>query len=266
MVPNVYEVVRFERENDDTATLELEPRDRPIAPPAPGQFNMLWVPAIGEVPISLAGVEGHRLVHTIRSVGAVTSALCELRPGDQLGVRGPFGRGWGLASAVGHDVLIVAGGLGLVPLRPLIRDLVADRDRFGEATLLVGARTPDGLVYPDELERWRGSMNVAVTVDIARSGWVGHVGVVTDLLKLSTTRPGHEIAFVCGPEIMMRVVAAAIVDRGTPAENVEVSLERNMHCGIGHCGRCQLGAAILCQDGPVVAWNSANPVLAIRGR
>lgn len=266
MVPAVYEVVTVVAETADTVTLELEPTVDAVPVPVPGQFNMLWVPGIGEVPISLAGIPGGHLVHTIRAVGAVTSALCAMRPGDQLGVRGPFGKGWGLERAVGRDILVVAGGLGLVPLRPLIHDVIENRREYGHVSVLVGARSPDGLVYGEEIDEWARSVDVAVTVDVAGPGWKGHVGAVTDLLPGARSRPGREVAFVCGPEIMMRVVAASVVERGTVDGDVLVSLERNMHCGIGHCGRCQLGSAFLCKDGPVVAWSETSPLLAVRGR
>lgn len=266
MLPVVHEVLRVDRETDDTVTLSLAARDTPLAAPDPGQFNMLWAPGVGEVPISLAGQVGDHLVHTVRAVGAVTSALCALQRGDQLGVRGPFGRGWGLEDAEGRDILIVAGGLGLAPLRPVIDAVRADRSRYGRVAVIIGSRAPDALLYTEELADWAADLDARITVDVAPPGWRGDVGAVTALLGAVTTRPDRELAFVCGPEIMMRVVANAITERGTAAEDVRVSLERNMHCGIGQCGRCQLGPLLLCQDGPVASWDEANPLLAVSGR
>jgi len=266
MLPAVYEVVDSVAETADTVTLSLATSDVPMPIPAPGQFNMLWAPGVGEVPISVAGRCGDQLEHTIRSVGAVTGSLSALTSGDQLGVRGPYGRGWNLHDAHGSDVLVVAGGLGLAPLRPVVHEILADRDRYGRVAVIVGARSPDLLLYADEVAAWADQLDVRVTVDSAAPGWRGDVGSVMPLLAAVDTRPEREVAFVCGPEIMMRAVASALTERGTSPADIRVSLERNMHCGIGQCGRCQLGPMLLCQSGPVVSWAEATPLLAVVGR
>ncbi len=266
MVPVIHRVVARRADLADTTTLTLRPVDEALPHPEPGQFNMLWVPGIGEVPLSLAGLEGDDLVHTIRNVGAVTNALCALETGDLLGVRGPFGTGWNLGRARGRDVLVVAGGLGIVPLRLVVDALVADRDQYGKVAVIIGNRSPDTLLYADRVEGWAETVEVEVTVDAASPDWSGHVGVVTELLPSVKTNPADQMALVCGPEVMMRFAAEAIIDRGTPAENVFVSLERNMHCAIGHCGRCQLGPMFVCKDGPVVPWSRVDPLLKVRGR
>ncbi|MGI9604548.1 MAG: FAD/NAD(P)-binding protein [Acidimicrobiales bacterium] len=264
----MYEVVSQRRDLDDTITLELDPVDAALSAPTMGRFNMLWAFGIGEAPISLAGVANDRLVHTIRAVGSVTNALCALKAGDQVGVRGPYGTGWDLQSASGRDVLVIAGGLGLAPVRPIITELFADRENFGRAALLVGARSPDQLLYRSELEVWRARLDieVEVTVDSADATWRGDVGVVTTLLDRAPFDPAATRAFVCGPEVMMRFAARDIAEVGVPRDQIFLSLERNMHCAVGHCGHCQLGAEFICKDGPVLPWTVAEPLLRVRER
>ncbi len=266
MVPIVYRVVSRRQDLADTVTLTIEPVATAIARPAIGQFNMLWAFGIGEAPISLAGADGDSLVHTIRAVGAVTNALCALEVGDELGVRGPYGTGWDMIGARGRDVLVMAGGLGLAPVRPIITELFADRAAYGRAALLMGARSPDQLLYSDELEDWRGQFDieVEVTVDSAPPSWRGDVGVVTTLIERAPVDPATTRAFVCGPEVMMRFGALALLDFGVAPDEIFISLERNMHCAIGHCGHCQLGPWFVCKDGPVLTWPEAEPLMRIR--
>ena len=229
---------------------------------------MLWAFGIGEAPISLAGLDGDRLVHTIRAVGAVTRALCALQAGDEVGVRGPFGTGWDLAGAAGRDVLVMAGGLGLAPVRPIIDEILADRAAYGRAALLMGARSPDQLLYRETLEGWRGhfDIEVEVTVDSAPQSWRGDVGVVTTLIDRAPVTFADTRAFVCGPEVMMRFGAQALIDAGVAPAEISISLERNMHCAVGHCGHCQLGPYFVCKDGPVLPWPDAEPLMRIRER
>ncbi|MGI9614982.1 MAG: FAD/NAD(P)-binding protein [Acidimicrobiales bacterium] len=268
MTPAMYRVVSAVDENAETVTLELEPTDRTIEPPRPGQFNMLWSFGIGEVPISLGHLDGHRLLHTIRRVGAVTQALCAAGVGDLVGVRGPFGNGWPLDRAEGRDVLIVAGGLGLAPVRPLIEQLVARSDQRRRVVVLVGARTPEGVLYNELLDEWRSTAgtDVEVTVDAAPASWRGHVGLVTQLMERAAVQHSETILFTCGPEVMMRFAATTFTELGGSTERTFISVERNMHCGIGHCGHCQLGPALLCRDGPVMDWATAAPLLSVRER
>lgn len=266
MTPSIYRVSSRRDELPDTVTLELRPVDRPLASPAPGQFAMLWAFGIGEVPISLAGLRDDVLTHTIRRVGAVTTALCDVTEGDSVGVRGPFGTGWDLARAVGRDLLIIAGGLGLAPLRPLVLEVLANREDYNRVALLVGGRSPDQLLYLDEITGWADELDVDITVDTASPSWPGHVGFVTKLVDGARVDPERTTAFVCGPEVMMRLAAEAAVDRGIPAAEVLVSLERNMQCAIGHCGHCQLGPFFLCKEGPVLSWQCVEPVIRLRGR
>jgi anaerobic sulfite reductase subunit B len=262
-----FRVAKRRRETADTWTLELEPVSGSPLEFAPGQFTMLYAFGIGEVPISICGpVEGARLVHTVRAVGAVTEAICAAKPGTVLGVRGPFGRGWPVEEAAGLDVVFVAGGIGLPPLRPALHECLRRRSEFGDLVLLYGARTPADLVYPREVESWRGRFDVEVdvTVDRGEDGWLGNVGVVPKLIGSARFEPDAAIAMICGPEIMMRFAAEALLQRGVPEERIWVSMERNMKCGLGFCGHCQLGPTLICRDGPVYRWDEVVPLMAVR--
>jgi NAD(P)H-flavin reductase len=242
------------------------------APPgfrfAPGQFNMLYAFGAGEVPISISGDPAQRrnLLHTIRAVGDGTRALCRTKRGGLVGVRGPFGTPWPLEVAEGQDLVIVAGGIGLAPLRPVLLAVLHSRAHFGRLALLYGARSARDLLFERDLEAWRGRFDtqVEVTVDSARLDWRGHVGPVTTLIPRAEFDATRTCAFVCGPEIMLRFVVAALRERGVSPERIYVSLERNMRCGIGLCGHCQLGPYFLCKDGPVFSFADVEPWLKHR--
>ena len=267
MVPSRYRVVDRVEELADTVTLAVEPVDEPVAAPGHGQFNMLWAFGVGEVPISVSARSPY-LAHTIRADGATTTALCSLTPGDMLGLRGPFGVGWDLDAAAGGDLVVIGGGIGLAPVRSVIRAVIAERDRFGHVSVLIGARSPGSLLYRDELADWRrdGDIEVLVTVDSAPSGWTGDVGVVTTLVDAAGFDPSRTTAMVCGPEIMMRFSALALIGRGVAAERVKVSLERNMVCAVAQCGHCQIGPVFVCREGPVFDWGAARSLLEVRQR
>jgi len=266
MTPRPYLVERRRRETADTWTLELQPVDGPPLEPRPGQFTMLYAFGVGEVPISVSRTRGARLVHTVRAVGAVTEAICAARPGSALGVRGAFGNAWPVAEAAGADVVVVAGGIGLAPLRPVVDHVLEHREAYGAAVLLYGSRTPRDLLYRAELERLaaRPDLHVAMTVDAAEGDWRGKVGVVPKLVADAPFDPASAVAFVCGPEVMMRYAAEALLARGVPPERVHASMERNMTCGVGYCGHCQLGPTLVCRDGPVYRWDVLEPLLAVR--
>ncbi|MET9294708.1 FAD/NAD(P)-binding protein [Streptomyces sp. NPDC003077] len=264
-VPVPYRVVRRHQETADTATLEIHPVARRLPVFRPGQFAMLYAFGVGDIPVSVAGIGADGgLTHTIRAVGAVSGALYGLRPGDVLGARGPFGTGWEPEAAHGREVLVVAGGIGLAPLRPLILHVLARPDRYAGLRVVIGARTPDDLLYGPEVRQWSRAAEVAVTVDRAAPGWAGHVGVVTRLLGRVTWAPGRTTAFVCGPEPMIHATARDLLAAGVPPDRVRVSLERNMRCATGHCGHCQLGPLLLCRDGPVTGWDRAAPPLTVK--
>ena len=267
MVPMPFAVTASRRDTIDTWTLELEPRrDRPFRF-EPGQFTMLSAGGCGEVPISICGDpdDPGRLVHSVRAVGLASRAICDARPGDVLGVRGPFGRGWPVKAAEGCDVVLAAGGIGLPPLRGAILRMLARRERYGRLVLLYGGRSPDQLMYIDEFDSWRErGLEVLVTVDSAGPEWLGHVGVVTRLIARAGLDPTATLAMTCGPEVMMRFLVAGLRALGVADDQVHVSLERNMQCGIGHCGHCQLGPTLVCRDGPVYPWQEVQRWMAIR--
>jgi NAD(P)H-flavin reductase len=254
------------QETADTATLTLRPVTVPIATPLPGQFSMVYAFGVGEVPISVSRqAEGEDLVHTLRAVGAVTRALHDTAVGQVLGVRGPYGTDWGMPVPAGHDLVIVAGGIGLAPLRPVIDHALDERDRDRRVHVLIGARTPADLLYADSYDDWRArGAGVRGTVDRADAGWGGTVGLVTTLMDDLGLDAASTTAFVCGPEVMMRFVARRLVHLGVPAAAVRVSLERNMRCGVALCGHCQLGPLLVCRDGAVVGWDCAEPLLRVK--
>jgi NAD(P)H-flavin reductase len=226
---------------------------------------MLWVFGVGELPISISGdpVESDRLVYTVRSVGQATNALVSCVAGDSVGVRGPFGRGWPIQAARGRDVIVVAGGIGLAPLRPVIYDVLRNRDAYGRLVLLYGARSPRDVLYRRELAAWsrRRDSQVLTTVDYGGLSWRGHVGVVTTLLKYARLQPGRSLAMICGPEIMMRFVARELEMQGLNRNDIYVSMERNMKCAVGFCGHCQYGPYFICKDGPVFPYERVRPLL-----
>ena len=235
---------------------------------AAGQFNMLYVFGVGEVPISISGTPSvsNSLVHTTRAVGVVTRAMDKLKAGDMLGVRGPYGTSWPLDEAKGRDVVFVAGGLGLAPLRGAIYEVLERRNEFGRVVILYGARTPEDVLYRSELKKWssRLDVEVLVTVDRSTGNWRGGVGVVTQLIGRTPFDAEQATAFVCGPEIMMRFTAQELVKCGVPPESVNVSLERNMKCAVGFCGHCQFGSEFICKDGPVFRYDRVKSMLNIR--
>jgi NAD(P)H-flavin reductase len=255
------------RELDDTVTLELDPPGEGWGF-APGQFTMLYVFGIGEVPISISGNPGDssRLVQTIRAVGPVTDALTSVSPGDVVGVRGPYGTAWPTETAERRDVVIVTGGIGLAPLRPAILEILDHRDRYGNVTLLYGARSPGELLFADQLQDWRGRFDfeVLITVDRGDKAWRGPVGVVTSLIGRASFDPETAVAFVCGPEIMMRFTIQELQSRGFTDDRLYFSMERNMKCGIGLCGHCQMGPFFVCKDGPVFSRAGLDSVCWIR--
>jgi NAD(P)H-flavin reductase len=269
MVPEPWRVRRVRRETQETFTLELEPvgtRDQFHF--LAGQFNMLYLFGVGEVPISVSSDpnDAQKLVHTIRAVGPVTRAMQKLKRGDVLGVRGPFGRHWPVAEASGHDVLIVAGGIGLAPLRPVLYEVLSKRNDYGQVALVYGTRTPADLLYSGEMKRWqkRPDLQAHVTVDRASAPWNGNVGVVTSLIAKVTIDFPNAIAMVCGPEVMMRFTVQELQKRGVDPERIYVSMERNMKCAVGFCGHCQFGPTFICKDGPVFSYASIKNLLAIR--
>jgi NAD(P)H-flavin reductase len=269
MRPLPCRVLRTQRETRNIFTVALSPpfgMDRFAF--RPGQFNMLYSPGVGEVPVSISGRPegGREIVHTIREVGPVTRALGTLRRGDTVALRGPFGTAWPVAGVDGSDMVFVAGGIGLAPLRPALYHVLSHRERFGRITLLFGTRTPADLLFRREIEAWRGRLDVdvEVTVDRGDPEWHGPVGVVTRFVPHAAFDAARTHAFVCGPELMMMFAVRELLRRGVAPGQVHVSLERNMKCAIGLCGHCQMGPLFVCRDGPVFTWDRVQGLLATR--
>jgi anaerobic sulfite reductase subunit B len=266
--PTVFHVSDRAQEAPDVVTLALKNDGGAPFSFQPGQFNMLTAFGVGEVPISVSSSPGAGpLLHTVREVGPVTRALCQASVGTRVGVRGPFGTDWGLASFAQADAIIVGGGIGLAPLRGAIEQLIETTGLPSgprRVVVLAGARRPDQLIFKEDLAAWAtAGAEVAITVDVAEEGWMGHVGVVTELVPQMTFDPRRVMALVCGPEVMMRFTVQALIERGVLPTSIRlrVSLERNMQCGTGLCGHCQLGPYILCRGGPVVTYPEASRLL-----
>ncbi len=264
-----YRVTRRTQQTRDTVTLLLEPVGVAAQRFQAGQFMMLYSFGVGEVAISVSGdptANSDVLEHTIRAVGAVSGALHDIGIGGVIGVRGPFGVGWDLASATGNDLVIVGGGVGLAPLRSVILGALAARADYRRVILVTGARTPSNILFGREQNDWKttGSVELHQTVDHPEPGWTGRIGFVTEPLAQLRLEPGRTTAFLCGPEPMMRFCAHALLRKGIAATDIRVALERNMQCGVARCGHCQLGPLLLCRDGPVVDYAVAEPLLAVR--
>lgn len=265
MTPRFLQVAKVRRETDDTCTVLLNETDQRTAF-LPGQFNMLYLHGLGEVPISISGnpEDSTRIVHTTRAVGVVSSAIAAVHAGDWMGIRGPFGAPWPVQQAAGNDVVLIAGGIGMAPLRPALYSILSARNQYGKVALLYGARSPEDLLFRKELESWRArfDLEVAVTVEHAGANWRGHVGFVTNLIPRAAFDPANTIAMICGPEVMMRFTALELIKRGMDVTDIFVSIERNMKCGVGLCGHCQMGPKFVCKDGPVFCFNDVSHWLA----
>ena len=266
MMTQAHSVREIVKETSDTFTLTLQPENgNHSASFQPGQFSMLWVFGVGELPISISGDPGNqdRLVYTVRSVGKATHALVSQKAGSTVGVRGPFGTGWPVDAARGRDVVVVAGGIGLAPLRPVIYHVLSHRQDYERLVVLYGARSPLDLLYRKELTMWarHRDTQVLVTVDYGGLSWKHHVGVVTTLFKFARLRPARSLAMLCGPEIMMRFVARDLEMLGLNRNQIYLSMERNMKCGIGSCGHCQYGPHFICKDGPVFPYEEVRPLM-----
>lgn len=267
MTPRPFTVERFTKETHDTFTLALSSGNGPFTF-APGQFNMLYLFGIGEVPISISGDPGENgaVIHTIRQVGAVTNGLAHVEKGAAVGLRGPYGTGWPVDKAEGRDLVIITGGIGLAPLRPVIYHYLAHKKRFGRLFLLYGARTPADVLYGKELRKWAGlpDVTVGITVDRSGPGWNGPVGVVTRFIPTMPFDPANCTVMMCGPEVMMRFSINDLERRGVKKEDMWVSMERSMKCGIGLCGHCQYGPLFICKNGPVFRYTEVERYFAVR--
>lgn len=235
----------------------------------PGQFNMLYLPGVGEIPISIVSdpQHGDYLSHTIRSVGRVTRGLEKLKIGDHIGIRGPYGRGWPMTEAEGKDVVLVTGGLGCAPLVAEINYILRRRERFGRLNIVQGVKHTDDLIWRERYEAWRQTPDTVVllTADQGSPLWPWHIGPVTRLFDQLLFAPERTIVMVCGPEGMMRAVIEQLLPYGICAHDIWLSMERNMPCGVGHCGHCQIGGKFTCKDGPVFRYTDIQQYLGLQG-
>ncbi|MDP1646422.1 MAG: FAD/NAD(P)-binding protein [Thiobacillus sp.] len=270
--PHTASVVARSQESPTIFTLQLRLDDAAAQAAyrfAPGQFNMLYLYGVGEVPISIMSDPEERdgISHTIRAVGRVTQGLAALKPGDRVGLRGPFGRGWPLQEMGGRDVVLVTGGLGCAPAVSVIHYVLRRRERFGKLVIIQGVKHADDLIWREQYDRWAKlpDTQVLVAADEGAALWPWHVGRVTELFGLARFNPARAVAMMCGPEGMMRVTAEHLLTRGLPESSLYLSMERNMQCAVGRCGHCQFGGAFVCRDGPVFNWGEVKALLAHRG-
>jgi NAD(P)H-flavin reductase len=257
MVPQFVKISKMVWETEHVYTIYLTPNEEMDGKFGfrPGQFNMLYAFGIGEAAISISSspYKPRKIIHTIHKIGSVTSALSKLKKGSYVGIRGPFGSSWPLVESKGKDVCILAGGIGLAPLRPVVYSLIKNKKNYRNITILYGARTPQDILYRVELEQWSklDGVQVEVTVDRGDQSWKGNIGFAANLLSYVKLDNKNTITMVCGPEIMMKYSIEELIGKGTPEENIFLSLERNMKCAVGFCGHCQYGPQFICKDGPV---------------
>ncbi|MEW6120570.1 MAG: FAD/NAD(P)-binding protein [Pseudomonadota bacterium] len=270
--PHTATVVARTQESPSIFTLRVrfdDPATQAAYRFAPGQFNMLYLYGVGEAPISIMSDPEERdgIGHTIRAQGRVTQGLSNLQPGDKLGVRGPFGRGWPLQEAGGCDVVLLTGGLGCAPVVSVIHYVLKRRERFGKLVIIQGVKHAEDLIWRTQYDQWAKLPDTQVLVAASEGAalWPWHVGRVTDLFSLARFDPGCAVAMMCGPEGMMHAGADSLLARGLPESRLFLSMERNMQCAVGRCGHCQLGAAFVCRDGPVFNWGEVRALLGHRG-
>lgn len=271
-LPHEAVIVERIQEAADIFTLRLQFTD-PVQQArysfTPGQFNMLYLHGVGEVPISIVSDPDNTNLydHTIRVVGRVTQSMTALKTGDYLGVRGAFGRGWPMLEAENRDVVLVTGGLGCAPVVSVIHYVLQRRERFGRLIILQGVKHSHDLIWRKQYDAWaqEPATQVLLTADQAGQGWPFSTGLVTSLVQQAEFDPNNAIAMLCGPEGMMRAAAQSLLTRGMDANDLWLSMERNMHCAVGHCGHCQFGASFICKDGPVFPLPAISHLLGVKG-
>ena len=270
-LPNPAEIIARTQESSTIFTLKtrfIDPIHHPVSF-LPGQFNMLYLYGVGEVAISISSDESDQccLSHTIRAVGRVTKALQALQPGDEVGIRGPYGQGWPLERAQAKDIVIVTGGLGCAPTVSVINYILARRKQFGVLNILQGVKHSDDFIFKKQYAKWRQNIdtNVYIAADLAGPHWPWGVGYVTDMIQTLALDPDKTIAMMCGPEMMMHAAINALVNKGMQEESIYLSMERNMACGIGHCGHCQYGGLFVCKDGPIFAYPTIKALFCEKG-
>lgn len=271
-LPHEIEVVERIQESPTIFTLRLRFTDPALHKAfrfAPGQFNMLYLYGVGEVAISIVSDpdDEHQFDHTIRVVGRVTRGLAQLKAGDRLGVRGPYGRGWPLTQAQGRDLMVITGGLGCAPVVSVINYVIRRRDDFRRLIIMQGVKHSDDLIWRNQYAHWskQRDTQVLVAANVGASLWPWHLGNVTDLFSKVEFDPAYAMVMMCGPEGMMRVAVDHLRERGVHENNIYLSMERSMNCAVGLCGHCQYGGKFVCKDGPVFSYSEAKPLFGIRG-
>ncbi|GBE08059.1 anaerobic sulfite reductase subunit B [bacterium BMS3Bbin11] len=271
-LPMTAEIIEYIQESPNMYTLRLQFTDPAIQLAynfEPGQFNMLYLYAVGEIPISIVSdpKDDDIIDHTIRAVGRVSNAMSSLNVGDVIGVRGPYGRGWPVLEAEQHDVVIVTGGLGCAPVVSAINYIANRRERFGKLNIVQGVKHSSDLIWRKRYDHWRElpDTRVLLAADDGDPIWPFHIGRVTDLFEQMVFDREQAIVMLCGPEAMMRVVVNYILEQGVAENKIWLSMERNMQCGIGHCGHCQYGSKFVCRDGPVFNYEELKPLFGKRG-
>ena len=270
-LPHAAEIIARKQESPTIFTLKTRFSDPAYQPTPfyPGQFNMLSLFGVGEIAISISSDPSEKkyLNHTIRAVGRVTKALQSLKTGDQIGIRGPYGQGWPLQRAKGHDILIVTGGLGCAPTVSIINYILARRKNYGALTIFQGVKHSDDLIFRKQYALWQKSPNTQVHIAADKAGpqWPWSVGYVTDMISSLAFNPKNTVAMMCGPEMMMHAAIDALVNKGLLEEDIYLSMERNMACGIGLCGHCQYGGLFVCKDGPVFAYPVIKDLFYVKG-
>jgi NAD(P)H-flavin reductase len=250
-----YRVIRNQPENHKVYTLTLEPVDGEVQG-MPGQFNMVNAFGIGQSALSISRVQDNQLWHTIANVGSVTNALSKVKPGSTILASGPFGTTWPIQKRHQGPVLIIAGGIGLAPIRPMIE--MALKQKL-DVTVLYGARSSQDIIFEQDLNKWSKAFSCYITVDKPQPNWLHHVGVVPTLIPRAIKDPAKTLVMMCGPQVMMRFSLYALLEQGIPKENIYLSMERNMQCGYGQCGHCQWGPYFICKDGPVMNFANIEP-------
>lgn len=235
----------------------------------PGQFNMVYLFGVGEVAISIVSDpdEKETISHTIRAIGRVTKAMRTLKQGDKIGIRGPFGRGWPLHKVQGKDVVVVTGGLGCAPTVSIINYILARRSQYGNLKILQGVKHSEDFIFRKQYEKWKESTHTEVYVAADQVGphWPWGRGHVTDMIEKLELQAANTVAMLCGPEMMMHATIKALKSRQIAEENIYISMERNMECGIGQCGHCQYGGLFICKDGPVFAYPDIKNLFHVPG-
>lgn len=257
--PLIAEIKDIKFETEDVRTYTLFTAAAFL--PAPGQFNMLGYPGAGEAPISLSSISKNGFFdHTIRTAGRVTGFIERLKIGDDIFFRGPYGNGWPIKETEGKDLILIAGGVGLAPIRPVIQWILKNRNSFGDVSLICGARNEKNMLFQSEFREWGKKIGLYLTVDevIDAGEWKHNTGLVTELLDKVKIKPERTSAFICGPEIMMRFISIGLLMRRIPQSEIYVSLERRMKCGIAQCGHCQHFGLFVCKDGPVFSYKDVR--------